>query len=346
MSYQREFEKRIKIGVVGVGLHSYRNILPTLNYLPVSVEALCDVNEDLLKKTGAQYGVSALYTDAARMYAEAGLDAVLLCVGPQFHPKLTCDALNAGLHVWMEKPPAMRASQVADMISHRGDRAVVVGFKKVFMPAMRKTKELIDAPEAGQLISILAEYPMTIQENGAQILAEGTFTNWLGNGCHPLSAMMYAGGKVETVTTRRSRHGGGTCILEFASGAIGTFHLAAGMRGPNERYSFYTVNHNVILQDSRRVSLYRGGVDYRNMTDFTEGDDLAPGTLVWEPQNALATLENKALFTQGMYFEMKHFCECVIEGRQPELGTLEFAHDVMKVYEAALISEGNAVTCH
>ena len=47
MSYQREFERRLNVGVVGVGSHAYRNILPTLHFLPVRLVALCDLNLDL-----------------------------------------------------------------------------------------------------------------------------------------------------------------------------------------------------------------------------------------------------------------------------------------------------------
>ena len=71
---------------------------------------------------------------------------------------------------------------------------------------------------------------------------------------------------------------------------------------------------------------------------FSSGTDT--GTVVWEPQNAYATLENQALFTQGFYNEMRYFCECVLENRPAEEGTLEFAHTIMKIYEAGIMSEG------
>jgi hypothetical protein len=38
-----------------------------------------------------------------------------------------------------------------------------------------------------------------------------------------------------------------------------------------------------------------------------------------------------------------YFCRCVLAGKKPELGTLEFALEMMKVYEAGLISDGKAV---
>lgn len=54
----------------------------------------------------------------------------------------------------------------------------------------------------------------------------------------------------------------------------------------------------------------------------------------------LSTLENRVLFTQGMWGEMMHFCECALAGRPASRGTLELALEVMRVYEAALLSEG------
>src|SRR5690606_24112061 len=80
---------------------------------------------------------------------------------------------------------------------------------------------------------------------------------------------------------------------------------------------------------------YRYGV---TTNYISEGFD--HGAIVWEPQDHLSTLENKALFTQGIYGELKYFCDCVLEERKPELGTLEFAYDVMRVYEAGLLSDG------
>ena len=114
MSYQREFENRLNVGVVGIGSHCYRNILPAMHYLPVRLKAFCDLNLVLAKRTAEEYGVSTCYTSAAEMYRLEDLDAVFLCVSPEMHPELTCAALDAGLHVWTEKPPAVPAFRSGD----------------------------------------------------------------------------------------------------------------------------------------------------------------------------------------------------------------------------------------
>lgn len=345
MTYQREFERRLKVGIVGVGSHAYRNLLPTMNYLPVSLEAVCDINRPLAEKTATQYGAKGCFSDALEMYRRAELDAVFLCVSPILHPQLACDALDAGLHVWMEKPPARRASEISEIIRHRKDKVAVVGFKKAFMPATQKAIEIFSSAQFGPLRSILAVYPMTIPEDGEAALSDGSIPNWLRNGCHPLSLCLAVGGAVRAVTVHRAAHGGGACILEFASGAIGNFHLAAGVNKgqPIERYTFFGDECHLVIDNGLTVTLQRGiPFNYgRNTTYLPEGLD--SGGIVWEPQNREGTLENKSLFTQGIYNEMQYFCTQVLANAPAEKGSLEFALDVMKVYEAALLSGGKRI---
>jgi predicted dehydrogenase len=329
--------------MVGAGSHAYRNLLPTMTFLPVELVAVCDLDQSRAAATARQYGAPGVYTSAAEMYAREKLDAVFICVSQNAHPRLVGEALDAGLHVWFEKPPATRASEVRDLIRRRKDRVVVCGFKKAFMPATRKVIEVLGMERYRPLRSIMAEYVMTIPDNGAEVLRTGTFSNWLGNGCHPVSLMVEVGGRVSAVTTHRGRHGGGACILQFESGAIGTLHLADGSPRQTERYSFYGNRVELSIDNDWRVIIQRGiPFEYGRTTTYAP-EGLEHGAIVWEPQNSLATLENKALFTQGFYDEMRYFCDCVLDVRPAAHGNLEFAQHVMEIYEAALLSAGSAV---
>ena len=345
MIYQRDFSEKLRVGIVGVGSHAYRNILPAMNFLPVSLEAVCDTNRQLAEKTAAQYGAKGCYERAADMYRNESLDAVFICVSPLLHPQLACEAFDAGLHVWIEKPPARRASEIEEMIRHRRDKVGVVAFKKAFMPATQKAIEIFSAGEYAPLRSILAVYPMSIPEDGAAVLRDGTYVNWLRNGCHPISLCMAVAGAVAAVTVHRAAHGGGVCVLEFANGVIGNFHLAAGENKgqPMERYSFFGDRCHVVIDNGLRVTLQRGiPFQYGETTTYVpEGTD--SGAIVWEPQNREATLENKALFTQGIFQEMEYFCDQVLAGKPAQKGSLEFTLEVMKVYEAALLSKGDRI---
>jgi predicted dehydrogenase len=342
MSYQREYKKRIPAAVIGAGSHSYRNLLPVLNYLPVDLRAVCDPDEEAGAAAAKQYG-AAYYKKAPDLYEqEPEVSAVFIAVGPALHPALVKEALAAGRHVWVEKPLAVRAAQVEELIAARGDRVVVVGLKKAFMPATAKAKEVIASKKYGGLKSVLAVYHMSIPENGEEILNQGQTPNWLLNGVHPLAFLSETGGKTEEVLTYTNSQGHGAVLLRFAGGAMGTLHLSSGPQPEVERYDLFGINWEMSIID-QRVELRRGiPFSYGRTTSFApEGDD--GGTLVWNAANCLATLENKALFTQGFYAETKYFCDCILKGEKPVTGSLEQALEIMRIYEAALVSHGRPV---
>jgi predicted dehydrogenase len=346
MSYQRDYERTLSVGMVGIGSHTYRNLLPAMNFLPVTLKAICyGSNEARARRTAKQYGDCAVYSSARQMYEREKLDAVFICVSPEAHPRLVCEALDAGLDVWLEKPPAMLASEVEEMIRRRRDRTVVCGFKKAFMPAACKAREIAASPKYGSLRTVLAVYPMSIPAEGARVLAERKFTNWLGNGVHPLSFLVSIGGRVETVTALTGREGHGVCVLEFANGVIGNLHMGSGPH-PMETYALYGDKWHLLIENSSKVILQRPiPFEYAKTTSFAPaGDD--HGAIVWERSNCLATLENKALFVQGVFNEMKHFCDCALSRTAPEVGSLEFTLEVMQVYEAGLRSAGKTVRVH
>ncbi|MCL4674643.1 MAG: Gfo/Idh/MocA family oxidoreductase [Pararhodobacter sp.] len=340
MSYQREFENRVKIGLVGLGSHSYRNILPSLTYLPVELVAVCDLDAGLAEKTARQYGVRDVYSDVDEMLEKADIEAVLVCVSPQVHPILATKAMKAGKHVWMEKPAAASVADVQMMLDARADRVCAVGYKKAFMPATRKAVELIGLAETGKVLSILGVYSMTIPLGDP-----GAPSKWLADGCHPMALMLQLGGSVDAVTTHRGAHGGGSLILHFASGAIGNFHLAHGTPPfqPHERYSVFT-EHTAITIDNGATVTYQRGIPF----NYTSGTTFAPpgtasGAVVWQAQNTMNTLENKAEFLQGNVAELADFCQAILTGGPLLAGTLESALEIAKIYEAALQSDGNRV---
>jgi len=183
---------------------------------------------------------------------------------------------------------------------------------------------------------------MTIPAGGAAVLDSPQACNWLNNGVHPLSFMQAVGGRVASVTALCNASGHGVLTLQFVNGAIGNLHLASGPSPRFERYGVYG-KHWQLEIDNARVTLQRGiPFSYKETMNYApEGDD--SGAVVWEPSNCLATLENKALFTQGMVFEMMHYCDCIRANRAPELGTLEDSLELMRIYEAGLLSAGRTL---
>jgi len=346
MSYQRDYQDRIKIGLVGVGGHAYRNILPALHFLPVRLQAVCDINLELARKTAGEYGSAKAYATTAEMYKEEQLDAVLLCVSPQMHPALACEAFAANLHVWLEKPVAMAASEVEEMIRHRNGKACVVGFKKAFMPVTQKAIQLLGKKEYQPISSIAAQYPVPFPPDGKASLKKRESTGWLGNSCHPISLLVALGGKAESVTTFRGPGEGSVSLIRFANGILANLHadIGAGSSQPSERYTIYGRKITLSIENSVRLILQRGiPFAYGKSVSYLGGDEES-GAVVWEPQNTLSTLENKSLFSQGIFAELDSFCRQVRSGQREWIGSLEFSLEVMKIYEATLCSEGATIS--
>lgn len=344
MSYQRNLEKRIKVAVIGVGSHCYRNILPSLTWLPVELVAVCDVDLSAVSYTAKQYGCSA-YTSAEKMYQrEPEIQAVFISVGAAWHPQLILEALDHGKHVWVEKPIALRATQVKEMMERCNDLVVVAGLKKAFTPAAEKAREMMAT--LGCVRSILAVYPMSMPQEGELVLEDGSMPNWLRNGVHPLSFLVGVGGRVKMVQSVLNEEGFGVVIMAFESGAMGTLHLASGPQPDVERYSIFADNWQMDIEDAN-VSLRRGitNFNYRQTKSYISPGDTG-GTIVWKPNSCVATLENKAEFVQGFYQEMQYFCDCILQNKKPELGNLSMALEIMEIYEGALRSNGRPVYIH
>ena len=336
--YQREFDRKARIGLVGVGSHTYRNLLPALHFLPAKVVAMTSRGQERLRRTAEEYGCRA-YATAREMYENEALDGVIISVSPQMHPELTLEALEHGVNVFMEKPPAMCASQIEQMMAAQGDRVVSVGFKKAFTPGAQKAREILADGGYGALQSVLGIYQMTLPEDGPGVLARMAFTNWLGNGVHPLSLMLSTAGPAKRLMAQRAENGAGAVLLQFESGAFGTLHLAQ-MPMQVESYHFFGGDWRLSIDNTDHIELDRGiPFEYGYTTSFAPpGTD--SGAVVWRPQNCLASLENKSLFMQGIVDELREFLDAVLDGAPLRCSSLAFALQVMRAYEAALVSEG------
>ncbi|WP_401000733.1 Gfo/Idh/MocA family protein [Agromyces sp. GXQ0307] len=345
MTYQRDFDRRVRLGVVGVGSHSYRNLLPTLTYLPADLVAIADLDRELGDATARQYGLQRSYRSAAEMYAAEELDAVLLCVSPQLHPQLAREAFAAGLHVWLEKPVGTSVADVDSMIAAQGDRIAVVGYKKVFMPAATKARELLALDEFGPLHTMSGIYPMNIPRGDDESIARGGKNRWLIDGCHPTALLLSLAGPAAQVAVHRADDDSGVLVIRHESGTVTSLHLAdsAPAFQPVERYFMVGQGRSVEIRNSRSITYQRGiPFSYATGTTFAP-EGLDSGGITWEAQDGMNTLENKAVFTQGMYGELKYFLDCVLAGRPAEVSGLAFARQVMQVFEAAVRSDGDLV---
>lgn len=348
IQFTHEDVRRLKVMVAGCGNHAYRSIFPCFDYLAAEIVAVCDLDLARAQKYAKHFGAGAAYGSLKDALTGSKADAVVLSVGPKQHPDLACEALAAGLHVWMEKPPSVDVAGVERMIAARNKsgKQVVVGFKKAFMPVTRRIKEALAGGAFGKMRTISGRFPLGFPEDGPKVLAEAKYTNWLGNGVHPLSFFVHLAGRPEAITAHRAKNGGAFIVMDFPNGATGCLHDAVGhsQSGAMERYEIVCEKGHLVCENNVRLTIHRPGApfDYGRGYDFTLGGDES-AAIVYDVQHTLSTLYNKAIFIQGFVQELEHFVACGLENKPPEIGTLEDARAVMECYEAALLSEGKPV---
>ena len=103
---------KVRVGFVGCGHHATHKIYPALRYAPIELVAVCDLDPQKAERNRRNFGAERAYTDYQDMMDKEKLDAVMAVVNAEVHCKVALDALQRGLHVWTDKPPA---ASVADL---------------------------------------------------------------------------------------------------------------------------------------------------------------------------------------------------------------------------------------
>jgi len=345
--FRHEYERHLRVALVGCGGHAFRNILPSLNFLPVDLAATCDIDAERAKAYAHTFGAERSFGSYDELLAwapDAGVQAILLVLGfrdglPQYQD-FAIAAMERGLHVWMEKPPASTASEVEAMIEaqRRTRRVVQVGYKHYFFPALAKARAIIDTPEFGAATSMTSAYPLRIAPAEQRSATPNQPINL--DLCHPASAIHLLMGDIESIWFDRADNGGGIVALRFTSGAVGVLHCTSGKSGTsaNERFEVIGTGASVVVDNVIRLTYYRPGKrgtpeqGYGRTPDFFGADEQAPVT--WEPEFNLGQLYNMTSFLQGYAQELAQFIECVWDNRQPAHASLRDALHLTHLYEA------------
>jgi len=144
----------LKVGVLGAGFIGRIHALNLRKDRRVELVGVADVVPAVAARLAAEVGAAARSTLAALI--DAGAEAVFVCTPNVQHVEPVIAALNAGLHVFSEKPMATSLDEARAIrdAAHRARGAYQVGFNRRFANVYRFAKQQIDA---GRIVPRLAQ---------------------------------------------------------------------------------------------------------------------------------------------------------------------------------------------
>jgi predicted dehydrogenase len=151
---------KIKIGVIGCGDIASRSYLPAIRQLADQVEliATCDLDKMRADQAQAEYGARRSFTHAEEMLSQTDLDGVIILTPMRPHGALSLVALEAGLHVYVEKVMAVTMAEADRMLELAGQQGRILACapSTILASAYQRAQELIHAGEIGRVCFVHA----------------------------------------------------------------------------------------------------------------------------------------------------------------------------------------------
>lgn len=260
----------LRLGALGAGNFARNVLFPVLRRLPgVELVGLASGGGPAGVQAARRHGFRYATSDEAELLADPEINAVAVLTRHHLHARQVVAALQAGKHVFCEKPLALKREELAAIAEAlaAADRLLMVGFNRRFAPLARELKAFFE-PLGGPLAlhyrvnagPLPPDHWLHDPEQGGGRL--------IGEACHFVDFLTFLVGEPpQRVHARalpddaRYRQDNVLLTLEFPDGSLGTVaYLAAGDRAfPKERVEVFGGGRAAALDDFRRLDLVAGG---------------------------------------------------------------------------------------
>jgi predicted dehydrogenase len=258
----------VRLGVVGVGNFCTGTLLPHLKGVEgVEMVGVAD-NKGIASKGAAdKFGFRYAASSADDLLGDKDINAVLIATRHISHGPLVCAALKAGKAVYVEKPLALDAEQLAEVVRAQRETGgfVFVGHNRRFSP-MAKQIAAFFKDRSGPLLMTYRvnagpldskHWMRATEEGGSRIISEG---------CHFIDTMMFLAGAAPVRVAGALPQGAhepdtGHGVITFADGSVGTltYVTTCDPSLPKERLEVFADGKGAVLDNFRALYLYSGG---------------------------------------------------------------------------------------
>lgn len=323
--------EKLKHAVIGLGWFGEKHC-EALSAVPhVDLYALCTRTESRLKELAETFGVEHTYTDYNELLANPDVEAVSVVTMWDQHVAPTLAALEAGKHVFLEKPMASTVADCQAIVdaANASDKSFMVGHICRFNPRYAAAKEAIAEGRIGKIVSMYA------RRNIPAWVSEGVLPKIgpiIGDAVHDTDLMLwYSGAKVKTVYAQTINVRGlanpdiGWTMYRFDTGAVGVCE------------NVWFLPDKTALQIDERMEIIgtEGAVHiHETHPNFSVADKdgwVSPDTTYWPLLHGVRA--------GALRDELSYFASCVLEGKAP---TVISPEDSLEAVRACLAAEESA----
>ncbi len=257
------------MAVIGAGNFTQAMILPSLKKANASIKYIVSSGGLSSTTLAKKYGVPFSSTDLVQVLKDSDVSGVVITTQHHLHASMTIKALQAGKHVFVEKPLALKEEELDDIIDTVSEtgKTVTVGFNRRFSPIAKKMKSFLgDRPGPMNIIATMNAgfippevWVHDMESGGGRIIGEA---------CHYVDLITYLTGskvvevRMEAMGMEPSINTDNASIhLKYRNGSLGVInYFANGHKSySKERVELYYQGKNLILDNFRRLDGYGFG---------------------------------------------------------------------------------------
>ncbi len=279
-------EKKVKIGIIGMGGISNKHVKELLECPDAQITAICDIDEKALARAQAKTGVAdeKCYTDYRDLIADPDVEGIEICTPNYLHAEMAIAAFAANKPVNIEKPIAMNYEEALKIIEaeKKSKTFGMTCFSYRFMPAVRYAKYLVDSGAIGEIVGLNVAYLKCSAFWAGRKLEWRFVKEYAGSGVigdlavHLIDLAQILAGNIQElcslrkiVIEKRPRIDNGeiaavetedmcSFLARFKNGADGAFHVTRCAIGHNNtiRYDVYGTKGSISFDLDHPEHLY------------------------------------------------------------------------------------------
>ena len=309
--------KKIKIGIVGLGRLGRKHAENIAFRIPnAELIAVCSIAKSEIEEVQRAWGIKYSYTDYDEMLKNKELDAVFIASSSTEHCKQIEQALEAGYHVFSEKPLGVTIDEVKAakaVVDKHNDKVFMLGFMRRYDPSYAYAKKKIEEGLIGEtfLVRCYGLDPVGAVQ-GAIAFAEKSGGLFLDMAIHDIDlARWYLGEEFKSVYAIGGCYAypefgnfndadNGAALIKFNKNKMGLFYA-----GRTSAHGYHIETEIVGTKGSLRI----GTIPQKNLvTIFNENGAV---------QECVSGFLER--FDEAYLAEVKEFVNCIIENRQPDV---------------------------